>query len=566
MNVKNVLIFLIFFTYILSAKPLPLFFEGNEHLDDRTLYSAVGLYKPYFYEFWKDEPAVDPKTLKILTTTIKNFYRMNGYFHSKISYHEANKTITITVQENPPIIVDNISTISEQNINAEIPFKIGDVFNAQAFTDSKNAIKLHYADFGYCNTDLNAKSWVDIETNYAYLMYEVTPNKLCYFGAVTITTPQSIEPRVINSFLNFTKGDLYSPDRIRQSYDNLYAQEGIAKAIIDTSEKNLSIVPINITVSEYSDLRRFSAGGGYSSDEGMTLLAGIKYRNFFGNLKTVSLDTRYTEIKQTVKANFNMPLSNRNTFGIDAALENERFDGFKERHLYETLYLKQNRIPHSYQESILFDHIRTYDSSNFLTFPNGTLFIISPKMQWNYDIRDKILNPSHGHFLQTEVTGSIHSDISDASYYKFFISGGYIYPLETSVAALRVNVGSLRVYEGRIPASYRFYAGGMNSNRAYSYRQLGPKDSNGNPTGSDSILESTLEYRFPIYEKFRGVLFNDTTFIGNSYYPDYDKGTYSFGAGLRYLTPIGPLSIDFGFDIANPSEEFALHFHVGELF
>ena len=566
MNVKNVVLILLFLTSLLSARPLLLFFEGNNKLDDRNLYDALGLYKPYFYEFWKDEPTVNPKTLKILATTIKNFYRMNGFFHSAVSYREDNATVVILIKENPPIVISDISVISEHNITAQIPFHVGDIFNAEAFTQSKKDIKLHYANFGYCNADLDAKSWVDIETNYAYLLYEVTPNDLCYFGSITIATPQSITPNVINSFLNFKEGDVYSPDRIRQSYNNLYGQEGIAKAIIDTKRKKISTVPVDISITEYEDLMRFTGGGGFSSDEGVTLLAGIKHRNFFGNLKTISLDARYTQIKQTLKGNFDMPLSNRNTFGAEASLENEHFNGFKERRLVETLYLKQNRVPHNYQEKLIFDHTRTYDSSNPQVFPDGTLFIISPKLQWNYDVRDKILDPSRGYFLRTKFMGSVQSDISDASYYKLLLSGGYIYPLETSIAALRINVGSLRVYDGRIPASYRFYAGGMNSNRAYGYRQLGPKDVNGDPTGSDSIMETTLEYRFPISGNFRGILFNDNTFIGNSYHPDYDNGYYSAGVGIRYLTPIGPLAIDFGFDISDPTQEFALHFHVGELF
>ncbi len=566
MNVKNTAVSLLFFTSLLSAQPLPLFFEGNDHLDDHDLYGAIGLYQPYFYEFWKEEPAVDPKTLKVLTTTVKNFYRMNGFFHTNVTYREDNASITIKIEEKHSMRIADIATISEQNITSKIPFTVGDIFNTQKFTDSKNAIKLHYADYGYCNAELNAKSWIDIETDYAYLLYEVKPHDLCRFGPVEITSPESIEPRIIRSFLHFQEGDLYSPERIRQSYDNLYGQEGIARAIIDTSKKHDATVPVDITVTEYPDLIRFTGGGGFSSDEGITLLAGIKHRNFFGNLKTISVDARYTQIKQTLKGNFNMPLSNRNTFGAEATLENEQFDGFKERRLYETLYLKQNRISNSFQESLLFDHTLTYASDNPDTFPEGTLFIISPKLRWVYDLRDKILDPSRGYFLRTEAMGSLKSEISDASYYKFFLSGGYIQPLETSIAALRVNFGSLRIYQGDVPASYRFYAGGMNSNRAYGYRQLGPKDINGNPTGSDSILETTLEYRFPIGGEFRGVLFNDNTFIGNSYIPDYQKGYYSAGVGLRYLTPIGPLAIDFGFDLSKPTKEFALHFHVGELF
>lgn len=566
MIVKNTTVSLLLFASLLTAQPVSLFFEGNHHLDDRTLYNAIGLYQPYFYEFWKSEPQIDPKTLKIMLTTIKNFYRVNGFFHANVAYREESSGITIKIEENRSMRIANISTIPEGTVTSKIPFKVGDIFNAETFSQSKNSIKRYYADEGYCNAELNAKSWIDIETDDAYVMYEIDPHDLCYFGHVDISTPESIEPHIIHSFLHFKEGDLYSPERIRQSYNNLYGQEGIAKATIDTGKKYDSTVPVDITVTEYPQLIRFTAGGGLSSDEGITLLAGIKHRNFFGNLRTISLDARYTRIKQTVKGSFDMPLPSRNTFGADATVEYERFDGFKERRLYETLYLKQNRTPNSFQESLLFDHTLTYASDNPFTFPEGTLFIVSPKLQWVYDVRDKLLDPTRGYFVRTEVQGSLKSKISDATYYKFFLSGGYILPLQNAIAALRLKYGSLRIFEGELPASYRFYAGGMNSNRAYGYRQLGLKNINGDPIGSDSLMETTLEYRFPIAGKLRGVLFNDNTFISDNYIPDYQKGYYSAGVGLRYLTPIGPLAIDFGFDLSRPRKEFALHFHIGELF
>jgi len=566
MIVKNTVVSLLLFSSLLTASPVSLFFEGNDHLDDRTLYNAIGLYQPYFYEFWKSEPKIEPKKLKIMLTTIKNFYRVNGFFHATIAYREDNSSITMEIEEKSPMHIANISTISDRNITSKIPFKVGDIFKADAFSQSKNSIKRYYSDDGYCNVELNAKSWIDIETDDAYVMYEIDPHDLCYFGPVNIATPESIEPRIIRSFLDFTEGDLYSPERIRQSYNNLYGQEGIAKATIKTGKTPGTTLPVDITITEYPDLIRLTAGGGLSSDEGITLLAGIKHRNFFGNLKTISLDTRYTRIKQTVKGIFDMPLPSRNTFGADATAEYERFDGFKERRLYESLYLKQNRTPNNFQESLLFDHTLTYASDNPFTFPEGTLFIVSPKLRWTYDVRDKLLDPTRGYFVRTEIQGSLKSEISDATYYKFFLSGGYILPLQNAIAALRLKYGSLRIYEGTLPASYRFYAGGMNSNRAYGYRQLGPENINGDPTGSDSIMETTLEYRFPIAGKLRGVLFNDTTFISNTYLPDYQKGYYSAGVGLRYLTPIGPLAIDFGFDLSKPRKEFALHFHIGELF
>ncbi|WP_297485830.1 BamA/TamA family outer membrane protein, partial [Sulfurimonas sp.] len=80
------------------------------------------------------------------------------------------------------------------------------------------------------------------------------------------------------------------------------------------------------------------------------------------------------------------------------------------------------------------------------------------------------------------------------------------------------------------------------------------------------IIETTIEYRFHIYKKFNGVVFNDNSFIGQTYIPNNTVGYYDGGFGLRYETPIGPLAIDLGFDPKRPLEQHALHFHVGELF
>jgi len=563
---KQIVIFLICFSSFAFGDLLPVVFEGNKQISERELYTAIDLYKPYMYEFWKKEATAKSETATLLGKTIKNFYRSKGFFHTIVTHNTDEKQINIIIQEGPPVRIADITKISTLDIRKQIPFKKGEVFDSAKFDESKKAVKLFYADEGYCNTNVEAKAWVDIETDRAYLTYEVTPNSLCHFGPISIEPSEHIDAEIIRSLLYIEENEPFSPREIRRSYQSLYGHEGISKAIIDTGMEDNTIAPVKVTVTETEKPIRFQTGIGASSDEGAMFSIGVKHRNLFGNLKTLSLSTRITEIKKTIKSNFDMPLENRNSTGAEIGFENERFLGFKEERIFGSLYLKQRDIPHMFQESLLFDNSITYDSDDQVLFPEGKLFVLSPKLQWTYDTRDNILEPSQGHFIRSEVMGSLKSDISDASYYKYLLSGGYIIPFSPSIVALKVDFGSLRLYNGDIPASYRFYTGGMHSNRAYGYRELGPTNTQGDPLGSDSVLETTAEYRFPIYGNFRGVVFNDNTYIGNSYYPDYDQGYYSVGLGLRYTTPIGPIAIDFGFDIEDPTEQYAFHFHIGELF
>lgn len=551
---------------ILQAQSLPLNFHGNEQLNDRELYQALDLYKPYVYEFWKSEPVASLQTITLLSNTIKNFYRSKGFYHTDVTHNENGKYIDITIRENAPVRVAQITTRSKLDIQAKIPFENGTIFDADKFDESKKEIKLFYAEQGYCNTELDAKAWIDIETDNAYLMYEAVANALCNFGAIEIIPPEHVDQEIIRSLLYIKEDEPFSPEQIRKSYKSLYANEGISKAIIDTSVHDKEKASVRVTVIETEKPIRLQAGIGASSDEGLMALLGVKHRNIFGDLKTLGINTRVTEIKKTLKTDFDMPLANRNATGAELGFENERFLGFKEERLFGSIYLKQREIPHMFQESLIFDRATTYDSEDENLFPEGSLFVLSPKLAWDYDARDNILNPTQGHFLRFEAQGSLQSEVSDATYSKYKLSGGYIIPISASVIALKADFGSLRRYDGELPASYRFYTGGMNSNRAYGYRKLGPTNANGDPIGSDSVFETTAEYRFPIYGNLRGVVFNDNTFIGRSDIPDYDQGYYSAGTGLRYITPIGPIAVDFGFDVENPKEQYAFHFHIGELF
>jgi len=57
------------------------------------------------------------------------------------------------------------------------------------------------------------------------------------------------------------------------------------------------------------------------------------------------------------------------------------------------------------------------------------------------------------------------------------------------------------------------------------------------------MVNASLEYRFPIVKRVLGVLFTDT----GSAWTDGFPGLYSsVGIGLRMVTPVGPVRIDYG--------------------
>lgn len=557
---------LLLYTALMSA-PLLITFSGNEKIASDKLFGVLGLRKPYGIEVWEDKPTIEPIAVSQSVSALNSYYRSKGFYHARVTSETNENGVVFKVQENDPILVGDVQINSQLDIESAISLHTDEVFDQEAFSESKSAIKKRYGEAGYCNAQFNTKAWVDIETDRAYLLFEATPGEPCTFGAVSVESTSNIDGNLTASMLRFNEGDPYSVEAIRQSYEALYAQEGISRVVINDNERNGSVVPVTLNIEEAEKPIRFTAGLGYSSDQGFAAQTGLKHRNFFGDLKTLGLDFRYSQIKQEAAGSFGLPLQNRGLLGVDVGYKNEIFDGYKTESTYQKLTAKYQDTPASAMMGFLFDQVKTYDSKDIATFPDNKLSLISPIGELNYDTRDKPLEPTKGYWLNANFMGSLYTpQISDASYFKTLLSAAYITSIDEHVFGAKLKWGTLHVYDGAVPSSYRFYAGGMNSNRAYTYRDLGPKNSDGDPIGFSSLTEGSFEYRFPIYQEFRGVLFTDMTFASQNTVPDYAKDGYlGVGAGLRYVTPIGPVAIDFGFD-PEDTAQYAIHFRIGELF
>lgn len=141
-----------------------------------------------------------------------------------------------------------------------------------------------------------------------------------------------------------------------------------------------------------------------------------------------------------------------------------------------------------------------------------------------------------------------------------------------TVLSLRGEVGVMLRNGKDIPIDEKFYLGGINTLRGYSSRTVSPVKTNtitttnpitGLPTSATSyvylggVKEAVLnlDWVFPIIKDagLKGVVFFDA---GNSYAPGqqiFSKMLYSYGAGIRWYSPMGPLRLEYGIPI-NPRE------------
>jgi len=105
-----------------------------------------------------------------------------------------------------------------------------------------------------------------------------------------------------------------------------------------------------------------------------------------------------------------------------------------------------------------------------------------------------------------------------------------------------------------VPLVERFFLGGSETLRGFDFQGVGPRDRNGDVTGGQVMWATSVEYRFPLVQRFlRGLLFWDAGALANRVTgPEWDKVRMSVGFGFRITVPFlgpRPFAIDFGFPI-----------------
>jgi outer membrane protein insertion porin family len=112
-----------------------------------------------------------------------------------------------------------------------------------------------------------------------------------------------------------------------------------------------------------------------------------------------------------------------------------------------------------------------------------------------------------------------------------------------------------------LPLFERYFPGGINTLRGFKSRTLGPREStkdvrgtviSTSPVGGSTEVILNNEIIFPIVQSIglKGVVFVDA---GNAYAtPDdvtWSNSVAAGGAGVRWLSPLGPLRVELGYPI-----------------
>jgi outer membrane protein insertion porin family len=190
-----------------------------------------------------------------------------------------------------------------------------------------------------------------------------------------------------------------------------------------------------------------------------------------------------------------------------------------------------------------------------------------------YDTRDSLFLTRHGERIDLSLYAAGGFMGGDVDIYGFDIEASkyFLLPWDT-ILTINGEVAGVSTWSGgtEVPIFDRLYLGGANNLRGFKFRDVGPKDKDGEPIGGNTLARFTIEYTFPVVDKIRGAVFYDVGFVNRDSY-DFGGGNVNsdVGIGVRLDLPIGPVRIDYGFPLQK--DEFSsgsgkFNFNIGYQF
>jgi outer membrane protein insertion porin family len=518
---------------------------------------------------------------------ILQLYNDHGYIQARVESHDitvdsakARVTITIVVVEGSQhrvasVAFTGISLLPEAEIQRQVKLKAGDVFSRSLLRESVKGVEDLYSTIGRASAEVNPKLDVQAESRMA-IVFEITEGPTVYVERINIAGNVRSQDKILRRELQMAEGDIFTLQKLQRSKQRLTNLGYFEKVEVNTAPgTDKTKIVVNVDVTE-RPTGMFSIGGGYSSQDGAIGTIDLSQNNFLGRgwLASVKIragaDVQQGSISFTEPWLFDRPLS----AGFDLFSTQRQFIEYD----YDTVGLGL-RMSHPFEEfwrwhlgyRLTLDEVLNLRISDdeFLRDERGQHVTSLVSAAVTRDSRDSIQTPSKGGQLTfaTEVAGLG----GDNHYVKSSATATYFRPIWLGhILSGRIEGAyGFGLGDERLPVFERFYLGGPNSIRSFKARQISPIDEMGTRIGGTSEVLGNIEYIVPLPFDIRVAAFFD---IGNVYgfrtKFDLTDLREAAGAGVRWVSPFGPIRVDYGINLdRRKGEDFgAIQFSVGSPF
>tara|TARA_B100000029_G_scaffold171554_1_gene167870 strand:- start:1488 stop:3785 length:2298 start_codon:yes stop_codon:yes gene_type:complete len=475
----------------------------------------------------------------------------------------------------------------EEVLLKKIKLDDSEYFSTKILNEDIEALNKVYGNKSYAFVNVNPNIKRDNEQRLVHVEYEIEKGEKYKINLINISGNTRTRDKVIRREVQVNEDDDYSYSAIKASKSRINRNGYFEK--VEITEKpatdKQNYLDLNIEVEEKST-GYFAISGGYSSAETIMFGANIQENNLWGYGKQLGASATVGGLSKNFYVNYNDPyfFDTKYQFGLVAF--KKLFDyvdydrdswGGRVKFGKSLNYFTFANLAYRY-ENITIDDLKL--NANEI-FQKGTDKISSINLGLLYDTRDNFVDTSRGMTTGANVEESnevLGANLEFTKYTADFAKYWSIKKHHTIAYSIEGAFIDFRNMGSKIVVSERFYLGGPDNLRGYKYARVSPRRflSNGNfvRIGGNKYVYSSLEYLYPlaIETGLKGILFVD---VGETYdekknidYNPYDMRKDA-GFGFRWLSPMGPLKLDFGFPLGkrrSGESKYEVQFSIGSLF
>lgn len=557
-------------------------FVGNESVLARDLRRAMVTKVRNLLFFFNKSGRLLPAQMAEDRAAIRSLYQSRGFADAEVIGYDVNRLddgsgveVLVTVEEGIQYRVNSVTFIgvevaTPEELTDRLVMREGSLYTPQGMGDDLRMLRDFYGSRGF--VDMMALPEVfPAAPGSVDLTYRVDEGIQSYVNLVNIQGNTRTKDHVIRRELAIRPGDIFDTTLVDVSKARLENLNYFSR--VDTMPQD-TLVPgrkdLNVIVEEQRT-GSFNFGAGFSTIDSLVGFAELTQSNFdlFGWPRFVGGGQRFRIrgqvgiLRNDFVASFTEPwfLGQKLALGVEGFYREAAFLSpvYDQRNYGFAVQLRRPITPFlsargEYRlEGIEIFNVDTAETTDIIQDAAGfyTRSAVLGGLTW--DSRDNLFLTRRGELI--ELTGFVAGGFLGGTVqdYGITLEASKWFPLPWDlIFMLR---GQLAVVDSwgdsdDVPLFDRLYLGGANNMRGFDFRDVGPKDTEGNPIGGNSLAYITAELTFPIISRVRGAIFTDWGYVNA---PSYDFGfsnvNADIGVGIRVDLPIGPVRVDYGFPV-----------------
>jgi len=484
---------------------------------------------------------------------------------------EKQVAVEIIIKEGPrtqirQVDIQGLSVIALDEARRVLAMKAGEWYNSTLLEDDVSALKQLVSEKGYPHVQVNAEAQLSRDKTRVRITYAVDQGPKVVVGKIFYAGTLRMKQEELEDEMEISSGEPFSMLKIVESRRNIQDLTAVDTVRIRVAglKTRQSEVDLIVEVSEkkpyYVEL-----AGGYDTSRHLYMETGIGDKDFLGHNLNAQAGLEWSQVGYGMNVFLTEPRFLSTRFSSTSKLytkENEAFNkdyGTRSYGLSQTFLrnFSNKKISislgggYEYRDQYLRVD-RALDDDEKDDYGVRHIGQVNTGVTWR--TTDSLVHPRNGLLATTSFDLLKGVGSSQDDFYRYALELRYYWSVtDDLVLAMRGRYGCMGTYgnNAHIADDQLYYLGGASTVRGFDENML-QYDDDDNAVGGRSMMLGSVEARYDLGLNYEFALFFDTGALGQIQEPDISESfRSSVGIGLRRQTPVGPISLLYGWKL-NP--------------